>query len=103
MAYDERMKRTIELDRDLDFCDLRSANSIRPIQSVPPIGSPPPEIATLDNSVHYPRATRLEVERDEEREQAKPHDGETWFKSAEHSGGFRVRNADFHYVDPAKD
>jgi hypothetical protein len=97
------MKKIIELLYDLNYSDVRPANSIRPARPSPPIGSPPPEIATLDNSVHYPKGTRLEVERDEEREEVEHHKGETWFKSAEYPNGFRVPNAHFRYIDPAKD
>ena len=97
------MKKIIELLRDLNYSDVRLANSVRPAPPPPLIGSPPPEIATLDNSVHYPKGTRLEVEHDKEWEAVEPHKGETWFKSAEHPGGFRVPTVDFRYIDPAKD
>ena len=97
------MKKTIELLRDLNFYQVHLANSVRPTPPAPPIGSPPTESKTLDNSVHYSARMRLEVEHDEEWEQFEPHEGETWFKNAEHPAGFRVPNADFRYIDPAKD
>jgi len=53
--------------------------------------------------VQYPAGTRLEVESDEAWEEAEPHEGETWFKNAQHPTGFRVPNADFRYLDPAKE
>ena len=96
------MKKTIELLRDLNFCDVRPANSVQPAPPAPPIGSPPTEITTLDNGVHYPRGKRLEVERDEEWEAAEPHKGETWFKSAEHPGGFRCTKRRLSLYRPGK-
>jgi hypothetical protein len=93
----------IELLHDLNFYAVHLANEVRPAPPAPLIGLPPKEIVTLDNSVHYPKGKRLKVDHDEEWEQVEPHDGETWFKSAEHPGGFRVPNADFRYIDPAKD
>ena len=76
-------------------------NNVRPPAS--PLRSSPPEIRTLDNRVQYPAGTRLEVESDEAWEEAEPHEGETWFKNAQHPTGFRVPNADFRYLDPAKE
>ena len=97
------MKKIIELLRDLNFSDVRPANSVRPMPPAPPIGSPPKESATWHNIVRYSAWTRLEVEHDEEWEKFEPHKGETWFKNAEHPTGFRVPNADFRNIDPAKD
>ena len=100
------MKKTIELLRDLNFYQVRPANSVRPTPPAPPappVGSPPTESKTLENSVHYSAGTRLEVEPDDEWEQFEPHKGETWFKNAKHPAGFRVPNADFRYIDSAKD
>jgi len=97
------MKKIIELLHDLNYFDVRPASTVRPAPPLPPIGSPPTEIATLDNSVHYPKGKRLEVEHDEEWEACEPCEGETWFRNAEHPGGFRVPNAHFRYIDRAKD
>ena len=97
------MKQIIELLRDLNFCDVRPANGVRPVPLAPPFGAPPTETAMWENTVRYPKGTQLEVEHDEEWENVEPHKGETWFKSVAHPGGFRVPNADFRYIDPAKD
>jgi hypothetical protein len=59
-------KKTIELLHDLEFFDVRPANTVRPAPPPPSVGSPPTEIAMLDNSVHYPKGKRLEVEHDEQ-------------------------------------
>jgi len=91
----------IELLRNLDFFYAHTANNVRPPTS--PLGSPPPEIRTLDNRVQYPAGTRLEVEHDDEWEEFEPREGETWFKSAEHPTGFRVPNANFRYIEVAND
>ncbi len=91
----------IELLRNLDFFYSRAPNYVQPPAS--PLGSPPPEIRPLDNRVQYPKGARLEVELDEEWEEFEPHEGETWFKSAEHPAGFRAPNSDFRYIEAAND
>jgi hypothetical protein len=97
------MKKMIELLNDLNYSDVQPAITTRPAPPTPPKGTPPTEIRTLENSVRYPKGKRLEVEPDTEREQLGHVEGETWFKNDKHPGGFRVKNADFRYIESAKD
>jgi hypothetical protein len=96
------MKKIIELLHDLNYFDVRPAEVVRPAPP-PPKGVPPTEIRMLDNSVHYLKGKRLEVEPDKEREALEPSEGKTWFKNDEHPGGFLVPNADFRYIESAKE
>jgi hypothetical protein len=57
----------IELLNDLNYFEAGPINIVRPFPPAPPMGTPPIEIQTYDNSVRYPRGTRLQVEVDEER------------------------------------
>jgi hypothetical protein len=97
------MKKIIELLHDLNYFEVHSASSVRPAPPPPRLGGPLTEYPTLDNSVQYPKGTRLEVEADKEREALEPSGGKTWFKNDKHPGGFLVPNADFRYIESAKD
>jgi hypothetical protein len=91
--------KTIELLNDLNHFEAHAAKNVQPIPPSQTIGEQPTEMPTLDNSVQYSKGTRLEVELDRARQELEPVEGETWFRSPTHPGGFRVPNSDFRYVD----
>ena len=94
--------RRIKLLKELTYVEAGPLESTRP-QTGFPTGGPPREVATYDNSVHYPQGTELEVELDGDRQALESSEGVTWFQNSDHPGGFPVPDTDFRYIDAGEE